>query len=66
MDDEARELSGALERHLHGLRVELADTDDREYRADLRELMARLERVAARLNDELVPATAESPALTNG
>jgi hypothetical protein len=66
MDDEARELSGALERHLHGLRVELADTDDREYRADLRAQMARLERVAARLDQELAPAKAESPALTDG
>jgi hypothetical protein len=65
MNDEARELSSALNRHLHGLRVELADTDDREFRAYLRERMARLERVAARL-DEMVASTAESPVLTNG
>ena len=47
--DEARELRNALALHLRGLQDELVHTDDRAYRAGLREGMSRLERIAARL-----------------
>lgn len=49
-EEEAVELRTALDVHLVELRAELAATDAREYRADLRKRLDRLERIAARLN----------------
>ena len=49
-DEEAVELRTALDMHLHELRAELTATEAREYRADLRKRLDRLERIAARLN----------------
>ena len=46
---EARDLNTALAIRLVGMREELAHTDDRTYRADLRAAMERLEQVQARL-----------------
>ena len=51
-DEEAVELRTALDVHLVELRAELAATDMREYRADLRKRLDRLERIAARLSAE--------------
>jgi hypothetical protein len=57
-DDEARELSSALEAQLHGLRFELSAADNRDYKHELRDRLERLERIAARLAGEAqeVPA----------
>jgi hypothetical protein len=54
-DEEAAELRTALDMHLHELRTELTATEAREYKADLRKRLDRLERIAARLTstDEL-------------
>ena len=52
-DDEARELSTALEIRVHGLRAELAAADAREYRAELRRTLERVERIAAHLAERL-------------
>lgn len=54
-EEEAAELRTALNVHLHELRTELTATEAREYRADLRKRLDRLERIAARLTstDEL-------------
>lgn len=52
-DDEARELSTALEIRIHGLRAELAAADAREYRAELRRTLERVERIAAHLAEHL-------------
>jgi hypothetical protein len=49
-DEEAVELRTALDVHLHELRTELAATEAREYRADLRKRLDRLERITARLS----------------
>jgi hypothetical protein len=46
---EANDLLIALEEHLHGLRVELASADSREFRDQLRGRLDRLEAIAARL-----------------
>jgi hypothetical protein len=48
-DGEASELEAALGRELHSLRIELAGTEDREFKADVRTRLDRLERIAARL-----------------
>jgi hypothetical protein len=48
-DEEAVELRTALNVHLHEMRTELTATEAREYKADLRNRLERLERVAARL-----------------
>lgn len=55
-DEEALELRTALDVYLHELRAELTGTEAREYRADLRKRLDRLEGIAARLN-----AVAPSP-----
>jgi hypothetical protein len=47
--EEMRELRQAMEEHLHGLRVELADTDMREFKTELRHRIERLEAITARL-----------------
>jgi hypothetical protein len=52
-DREARDLKTALAIRLVGMREELAHTDDRTYRADLRAAMERLEQVQARLEQVL-------------
>jgi hypothetical protein len=46
---EANDLLIALEEHLHGLRVELASADSREFRDQLRGRLDRLEAIASRL-----------------
>ena len=48
-DNEARELGVALSGQLHSLRVELAAAEIREFKADLRGRLDRLEGIAARL-----------------
>jgi len=52
-EDEARELSTALEIRIHGLRAELAAADARAYRAELRRTLERVEQIAAHLADRL-------------
>ena len=52
-DDEARELSTALQIRIHGLRAELAAADARAYRAELRRTLDRVERIAAQLAERL-------------
>ena len=52
-DAEAEDLRRALSVHLVELRAELAAADAREYRAELREELDRLERIAARLEQPL-------------
>jgi hypothetical protein len=54
-DEEAAELRTALNVHLYEMRAELTATEARAYRADLRNRLERLERIAARLTptDEL-------------
>lgn len=54
-DEEAAELRTALNVHLHEMRAELTATEAREYRAELRTRLDRLEGIAARLTstDEL-------------
>lgn len=47
--EELRELKQALNDHLHSLRVELAGADLREFKAELRQRIERLEAVAARV-----------------
>jgi len=51
--DEARELKAALDIHLIEMRGELVNTDDRAYRADLKQTLERLERVADKLDNLL-------------
>jgi hypothetical protein len=60
-DEEARELSTALQIRVHGLRAELAAADAREYRAELRRTLDRVEEIAAHLADHLAGAYAEPP-----
>ena len=57
-DDEARELSSALEAQLHGLRFELSAADNRDYKHELRERLERLEGTAARHAGEAQEAPA--------
>jgi len=52
-EDEARELSTALQIRIHGLRAELAAADARDYRAELRRTLDRVERIAAHLAERL-------------
>jgi hypothetical protein len=49
---EARDLKLALEVRLHALRVELAWTDRKDYRAFVRERLDELESIAARLEPD--------------
>ena len=51
-NEEARELKLALEVRLHALRVELAWTDTKAYRALVRERLDELEAIAARLEPD--------------
>jgi hypothetical protein len=60
-EEEARELSTALEIRIHGLRAELAAADAREYRAELRRTLDRVERIAAHLTERLGGLEAGSP-----
>lgn len=53
---EARELKSTLDAVLHGLLNELAHTDQRAYREELRERLARLEGVRRRLDLHLAEA----------
>lgn len=48
-DEEARELSEVLDTRLREMRMELAHTDDRAYRSDLRDRYEHLERLLNRL-----------------
>lgn len=48
-DEEARELAEVLDARLREMRLELAHTDDRAYRSDLRDRYDHLERIAHRL-----------------
>lgn len=47
--EEMRELRQAMEDHLHSLRVELAGSDLREFKTELRHRIERLEAITARL-----------------
>jgi hypothetical protein len=58
--EEARDLKLALEVQLHGLRVELAATDHKDYRAMVRSRLERLEAIAARIDSE-IEAAARAP-----
>jgi hypothetical protein len=49
-DEEILELKQGLETLLHDLRVELAGTDNLEFKAGLRERLDRLERISARVS----------------
>jgi hypothetical protein len=49
-DEEARVLDEVLDAQLAEMRMELARTDDRAFRSDLRDRYDHLERVRARLN----------------
>jgi len=60
-EEEARELSTALDIRIHGLRAELAAADAREYRAMLRATLDRVELIAAHLAQRLAGADAGSP-----
>jgi hypothetical protein len=51
---EAHDLKTALSIRLVGMRMELAHTDDREYRKDLRAELERLEVVLQRLEQVMV------------
>lgn len=48
-DEEARELDALLGAQLAEMRLELARTDDRAFRSDLRDRYDHLERIRARL-----------------
>jgi hypothetical protein len=48
-DEEARELDQVLDGHLREMRGEIARTDDRAYRSDLRDRYDHLERLRLRL-----------------
>ena len=48
-DEEARVLDELLEARLREMRLELAHTDDRAYRSDLRDRYDHIERLRARL-----------------
>ena len=48
-DEEARVLDELLEGDLRQMRIEIAHTDDRAYRSDLRDRYDHLERVRLRL-----------------
>ncbi|HXU70093.1 MAG TPA: hypothetical protein VN947_12240 [Polyangia bacterium] len=48
-DEEARELDAMLDAQLAEMRLELARTDDRAFRSDLRDRYDHLERIRARL-----------------
>jgi hypothetical protein len=54
-ETEARDLRTSLSIRLVGMREELVHTDNREYRADLRATLDRLEVVLRRL-EQLLPA----------
>lgn len=55
-DTEAKELRASLSIRVVGMREELAHTDNREYRADLRASKERLEAVLQRLEQLITPA----------
>jgi hypothetical protein len=48
-NEEARDLDDVLEGQLREMRLELARTDDRAYRSDLRDRYEHLERIQKRL-----------------
>ena len=48
-DEEARVLDDLLEGQLRSMRIEIAHTDDRAFRSDLRDRYDHLERVRLRL-----------------
>jgi len=60
-DDEARDLGTALTAQLHVLRAELTAAEIRQFKHDLRERLERLERIAARLENEAGPGEAAAP-----
>jgi hypothetical protein len=51
-DEEARVLDEVLDGHLKQMRLEIAKTDDRAYRSDLRDRYDHLERVRQRLREQ--------------
>ncbi len=50
---ELEDIRVALERHLHTLREELVNTDARDMRGGLREMLDRYERLFARVESEM-------------
>jgi hypothetical protein len=58
---EAHSLKTALTNHLVGMRTELVHTDDREYRADLKAELERLEVVLQRLEQIMVETASSTP-----
>ena len=55
-DTEANDLRASLSIRVVGMREELAHTDNREYRADLRATKERIEAVLTRLEQLIGPA----------
>lgn len=51
-DEEARVLDEVLDGKLRDMRLEIAKTDDRAYRSDLRDRYDHLERLRARLKQQ--------------
>jgi len=60
-DEDARELSSALEMHLVALRTELAAAEARQFRASLRDRLDRLEQVAERIRSLAAVEPVEQP-----
>jgi len=55
-DEEAETLKIVLESHLSELRMEIADTDSMDYRVELKNRKALLERIAGLLVQAQAPA----------
>ena len=55
-DEEAGELDAVLDSQLRSMRGEIAHTDDRAYRSDLRDRYDRLERLRLRLKQASIGA----------
>jgi transcriptional regulator of heat shock response len=60
-DEEARELAGVLDAKLREMRLELARTDDRAYRSDLRDQYEHLDRLRQRLAQVVTDADVYYP-----
>lgn len=56
-EEQARELESALSVHLSRMEVELIRTDDREFRAALRQSLERLEEIRRLLQQRLGDST---------
>jgi hypothetical protein len=59
-DEEARELDQLLDGSLREMRGEIARTDDRAFRSDLRDRYDHLERIRLRLEQAKLGSTSEA------